>query len=90
MTAKALELKPRFDSLQHPELHAVGFERSFELLFVLAGLLRRIGAQPDIFIVADRLGIQREVTHAQVARQIGEREVHRQFSGRSRERAREA
>src|SRR5205809_6239287 len=29
------KLKPRFNLLQHPELHAVGFELSLELVFAL-------------------------------------------------------
>src|SRR5205823_47396 len=69
--------RPRCNLLQHPELHAVGFEFSLESVFALPDLLRRAGTQPDVFIVAGRLGIQREMARAQVARQIGERQVHR-------------
>ena len=63
--------KLRLDSLQHPELQAIAFEVSLQFVFALPDLLRRIGTQPDVFIVSVRLGTQREVTHPQVARQIG-------------------
>ena len=66
-----------FSSLQHPELHAVGFEVSLQFVFTFPDLLRRIRTQPGVFLVAGRFGIQREVPHAQVARQIRERKVHR-------------
>src|SRR5437899_1652712 len=69
---KLRKLKPRLNLLQHPQLHTVGIEVSLQFVFALSDLPRRIGTQPDVFIVAGGLGIQREVTHAQVARQIRE------------------